>query len=49
MAIFSIVGKGIVKQVKKSRSGNNVVVIPEDWKCSHVRIYQLEEIKINGK
>jgi len=45
MSIFSIVGKGIVKEIETIK-GKRVVVLPDsfDGNVTHVRVYKLRKI-----
>lgn len=44
MTLYTIVGKGIVKEVTKSKDGKSIVVLPDDWDAEQVRVYQLRRL-----
>ena len=46
MSLFSIKGKGIVREVEVI-DGKRVVVLPDDWdgEVKNVRIYKLKKIR----
>lgn len=45
MPLFRVDGKGIVKEVIDVNR-KKIVKLPNDWDCTHVRVYKLKEIKI---